>query len=694
MHTDNISGTFEGEAALAFDIVENTGANLFLTGKAGTGKTTFLRRLCSASSKRVVVSAPTGVAAVNAGGVTLHSLFQLPFGPYLGEQAAQRRHDRFSRAKLALLRAMDVLVIDEISMVRADMLDAVDAVLRRQRDPLRPFGGVQLLLIGDLRQLPPVARPDEWALLSERYATPYFFESHALREAGFETVELTTVYRQSDAGFVALLNAIRSGRADAGTLARLNACCRPDFTPDPGLGYVRLTTHNADADAVNEAEMARIPLPATCFEARVSGEFPEASYPARRTLALKPGAQVMFLRNGTAGGHRYYNGLIGRVTALCSDRVAVRPMDCDYEIEVEAETWQNNRYELSDDGSLIEVPEGTFSQIPLRTAWAITIHKSQGLTFDRAVVDASRSFAHGQAYVALSRCRSLEGLVLGSPLTASALVADADIDRFAAAHAALPSAGRLSTLRDAYRLERFADTYRFALLRSAAGQVHRLVAEGFGTASPGAVALAAEVAAEATAMHDIAVNFLARYGVPGIDADVRAERGRSAADYFLVRLSELESRVSRIPDTCDNARVRKRLAGALETLVSEITLKRELMKVFASEPFSAARALSVRARVLAADSRPASKKRGKAPRLIDTANPELQQRLMEWRRDKMRALGVPAYLVLSNQAITGIADSRPLTLAALAAVKGLGRKRIADYGAELLDIVRQSGADD
>ncbi|MDE5795727.1 MAG: AAA family ATPase, partial [Muribaculaceae bacterium] len=302
------------QLALARSLMEDTSANLFLTGKAGTGKTTFLRDFRTSTSKRVVVVAPTGIAAINAGGVTIHSFFQLSFSPYVpgaSLSGERRRYDRFSREKLRVIRSMDVLVIDEMSMVRADLLDAIDAVLRRHRDPTRCFGGVQLLMIGDLQQLAPVVKDDEAELLRQYYPSNYFFDSHALRQAGYETVELEKVYRQKDKEFLELLNRIRTNTADYDVLSRLNHRYIADFNPPAEAGYIRLTTHNRLAHDINDRELGRLATPSFTFEAQVSGDFPESSYPAERMLTLKNGAQVMFIKNDSTA-HRYYNGMIGK----------------------------------------------------------------------------------------------------------------------------------------------------------------------------------------------------------------------------------------------------------------------------------------------------------------------------------------------------------------------------------------------
>ena len=344
---------------LAWQFVEETDAHLFLTGRAGTGKTTFLRRLRESCPKRMVVAAPTGVAAINAGGVTLHSFFQLPLGPFIpGAQYEGQRRFRMPQAKRDLIRSMDLLVIDEISMVRADLLDAVDDALRRFRDPTRPFGGVQLLLIGDLQQLPPVVTRDEQELFAAHYSTPYFFSSRALAAIDLVTIELHHVYRQSaDPAFLSILNAIRSGSPSSADLVALNARVDPAFRPPPAAGYIRLTSHNALADAVNARELDALPSPPATYRAALDGDFPETSLPTDRHLVLKPGAQVMFVKNDPGPDHRFYNGLIGTVRATAAASVTVDVPGQSAPIRVEPLAWENKKYSLDpDSGHLPPAP--------------------------------------------------------------------------------------------------------------------------------------------------------------------------------------------------------------------------------------------------------------------------------------------------------------------------------------------------
>ena len=420
------------ELRTAWDFVESTGRSIFLTGKAGTGKTTFLKTIMEHSRKRPIVVAPTGVAAINAGGVTIHSFFQLPFSPYVPGAKVESKFD-FGKEKRKIIASSDLLIIDEISMVRADLLDAIDAVLRRFREHGQPFGGMQLLMIGDLAQLTPVVTPEDERMLKPYYDTPYFFGSKALQQIDYVTIQLSHVYRQQDESFVALLNEIREGHPSAEALSKLNSrvTSNGQWSTVNGQLAIRLTTHNNLANFYNESELQKLPGRSYQYRAEVKGTFPEYSYPTAETLVLKEGAQVMFVKNDPSGEHLYYNGRIGRVMEASENRLTVYCEGDANAIEVEPLEWENMRYTLNEQTREIESEvQGTFKQLPLRLAWAITIHKSQGLTFDRAIIDANQSFAPGQVYVALSRCRTLEGLVLASPLEPRAVINDERVDSY------------------------------------------------------------------------------------------------------------------------------------------------------------------------------------------------------------------------------------------------------------------------
>ena len=463
----------------AWDFVEHTGISIFLTGKAGTGKTTFLRTIQQRSTKRMIVVAPTGVAAINANGVTIHSFFQLPLSPFVPESTVKPRFE-YSKQKRQIMRTLDLLIIDEISMVRADILDAIDSILRRFREHNKPFGGVQLLMIGDLQQLTPIVRPDEEKLLSRYYNTPYFFDSKALQSTQYVTIELTKVFRQQDKVFIDILNHFRDGHVSDEDFDILNKRYQPNFSPDENSDYIHLTTHNRIADNINDRQLEQIKEQAYKFCARVEGQFPENSYPADYELTLKCGAQVMFIHNDRF--ERYYNGKIGRITYIDNERIEVSCPNENEKIEVEAQTWENTRYTLNETTKQIEGEVlGTFTQYPLRLAWAITIHKSQGLTFEHAIIDAQQAFASGQVYVALSRCRTLEGLVLASTLNRNAVINDARVDSYIAQQniRAAESIKNLPLLKEEYYRMMLLELFNFSEIYNAESALFRTLVEHF-----------------------------------------------------------------------------------------------------------------------------------------------------------------------------------------------------------------------
>ena len=470
---------------LAYDFIQTTGSNLFLTGKAGTGKTTFLRSLQNQTFKRLIITAPTGIAAINAGGVTIHSFFQLPFGPQIlpeqkNEGGEKRAIDmnKFSKEKINIIRNLDLLVIDEISMVRADLLDAVDRVLRRYRRRQIPFGGVQLLLIGDIQQLAPVVKEEDWKVLRDVYETPFFFSCKALAQTHFVTIELQHIFRQSDEQFIRLLNQIRDNAVDAQSLALLKSRYLPEFEPQPEEGYILLTTHNKQATTINELKLSQLEEESCFFHAEISGVFPEYSYPTEVDLELKPGAQVMFARNDVSREKRFYNGKIGTIESIDDQTVTVVCPNGDV-VVTEAVEWHNYAYTI--DPETEEIREnllGTFKQMPLKLAWAITIHKSQGLTFDKVVIDANAAFAHGQVYVALSRCTSLDGVVLRTPIDARRLHIDKQIVGFLhEVESNPPDQAVLQKAREAFQLRLLHELVDFYPLRQRMDALTKILRE-------------------------------------------------------------------------------------------------------------------------------------------------------------------------------------------------------------------------
>ena len=420
-------GNFELDVARF--IVEKTDMSLFLTGKAGTGKTTFLREVVRYTKKKCIVLAPTGIAAVNAGAMTIHSFFQFGLGPFVQGVIEPKSDFRINKSKLELIRHLQLLIIDEVSMVRADLMDHIDVELRRIRRNSKPFGGVQLLMIGDLQQLPPIAHGGEDELLRQYYKTLYFFSSSALKRMKYSFIELKNVYRQTDRHFIDILNHARDCTLTSQDISDLNARYIPGFSPKPEDGYIRLMTHNRQVDYVNETELEKLDSKPYTFVAAVTGTFPEESYPTADSLTLKKGAQVMFIKNDPE--RRFINGTLGEVKSIDKNSIAVRLAESGTVIDVEPMEWQNIRYQFDEESKEISSKQiGRFKQYPLKAAWAITVHKSQGLTFDKAIIDVHAAFSPGQAYVALSRCRTLDGLVLSSPVSASVFMRDKAVDAY------------------------------------------------------------------------------------------------------------------------------------------------------------------------------------------------------------------------------------------------------------------------
>lgn len=690
----------------ARQIVEGTGMSLFLTGKAGTGKTTFLRRLKEESPKRMIVLAPTGIAAINAGGMTLHSFFQLPFAPFVPDTVINGNDSRLrlGKEKVRIIRSMDLLVIDEVSMVRADLLDAVDTVLRRYRDHTRPFGGVQLLLIGDLHQLAPVIKEDEWRLLSPHYETPYFFSSRSLQKIPYVAIELKQVYRQNDPRFIALLNKIRENKVDDTLLRELNSRYIPSFVPPRGYSYIHLTTHSYQAQSINDRELRRLPGREYSYEAEITGNFSEYAYPTDRNLVLKPGAQVMFVKNDTSPEHRYYNGMIGEICRIDENGFAVEVRSTGRRIEVEPEEWTANKYVIDEETKEItEKTEGRFKQFPVKPAWAITVHKSQGLTFEHAVIDIHASFAHGQVYVALSRCRRLEGLVLSSPISVSSIICDRTVEQYIREMKTRePNGERVRELRREYFLSLLDELFGFDGLSHLLSRQSRLLEEHFYRLYP---LLVTEYKAMASVLEQeirqVSLRFHKQYellvmkaSVLETDTELQA-RFRKGAEYFGKALKPLVALAARTDLQTDNKTLKKRADTLIDELRETLSLKQYLLGQVKEHGFTIEGYLRWKAyRLLegTAGKRNVEKEKKPKGRMVvevptDILYPELYNRLVDWRSAKAESEHLPVYTVLKQKALMGIANLLPDDAEALAAVPFFGAKSLERYGMELLSIV-------
>lgn len=687
---------------LAFDFLQYTGTNVFLTGKAGTGKTTFLHALKSRSPKRMIVVAPTGVAAINAGGVTIHSFFQLPFGPYIAGSAEMpvngdsRYTNKFSREKINIIRSLDLLVIDEISMVRADLLDAVGDILCRYRDRSRPFGGVQLLMIGDLQQLAPVVKDEEWSLLKDHYASPFFFCSQALQQVPYTCIELTHVYRQSDMAFVHLLNKIRDNKADSETLQALNRRYVPDFRPDDSEGYITLTTHNYQAQQINRKKLDELDEKAYSYDAEVKDNFPDYSFPTEQHLVLKKGAQVMFVKNDSSAEKRYYNGKIGRITAISPDNIVVRCGTEKEAITVAREEWTNTKYTIHPETQeILETVEGIFRQYPLKTAWAITIHKSQGLTFEKAVVDAGAAFTHGQVYVALSRCKTLEGLVLSSPLRAGVLISDSVVRRFTEEIGQnQPGQAQLEDAKRMYYLQLLKELFDYnAVLRRMQyvtkvfnehlWRLYPELTERFRAARECCHIELKEVGERFQSQLERLINESPDYE-KNIQVRERIEKG---IIYFREKTVVITSLLDEAHPEVDNKDIRKTVEEALSRLQQEMEIKTATLEAM-SAGFSVIEYLQVKAKAMIEKPKPKSRKTSEKSEISDDIlYPDLYNSLRQWRKEEAASLNLPAYTVLHQKALLGIANTLPTNSKELLAISGIGKKVAERYGRKLLDIV-------
>jgi hypothetical protein len=674
--------------------VNLTGKNIFLTGKAGTGKTTFLHHLKETTKKRMIVVAPTGVAAINARGVTIHSFFQLPFGPLVGiERMEESQKKFFNRNKINIIRSLDLLVIDEISMVRADVLDAIDYVLKRYRTRRKPFGGVQLLMIGDLQQLSPVVKNDENELLRQYYETPYFFSSKALKENLLVSIELIEVFRQQDEHFLKILNKVRNNELDTATLAELNKRYFPDFEPEEAEGFITLCTHNINAQNINEEKLKELPGKEYIFKAEIRGKFPEYNYPTEYELVLKENSQVMFVKNDPAPLKLFYNGKIGRIMRIENGGIFVQCPDDEDEIFVEPLEWENLSYTLNKENDEIsEVVEGTFKQFPLKLAWAITIHKSQGLTFERAIIDAQHAFAHGQVYVALSRCKTLEGIVLKTPIHQYAVITDNTVKGFTDdIEQNQPTETIFNTDKISYQKDVLMELFDFYPIFYKVSNIYKFISENSGSFLPRTKDKFAAMSQlvktdinEVSGKFKIQINRLLQKE-PNIEQNTELQiRIGKASDYFVEKIQTIISEHLKSIDI-DNKELKKRISDLTKNLKDDIKIKKKSL-LSTREGFHLGSLLKAKAEA-AIEKEPETEKKYEQLQNEEILHPELFQQLKEWRLQRAEELGKPVFFIFSQKALYELVNYLPSTLSELNKINDFGKRKIETFGADILELI-------
>ncbi|MCG2418909.1 helix-turn-helix domain-containing protein [Aequorivita sp. F47161] len=683
------------EIDLAWNFVNYTDRNIFLTGKAGTGKTTFLHKLKKDSLKRMAVVAPTGVAAINAGGVTIHSFFQLPFGPILPETANAQGNSlskKFSKKKINIIKSLDLLIIDEVSMVRADLLDGIDQVLRRFRDRSKPFGGAQLLMIGDLQQLSPVIKNDEWQLLKKHYNTGLFFGSNSFQKSNALTIELKHIYRQESADFIKILNEIRNDSLTPQSSETLNKRYIPNFSAKDGDGYITLTTHNNRADRINSVELKKLKKKSFIYEAEVEGKFPEYTFPTHLKLELKVGAQVMFVKNDSSPEKRYFNGKIGTVIDLDEDEVLVRCPGDNFDIVTSPEIWKNIQYSINPESKeIIEDEIGSFTQIPLRLAWAITIHKSQGLTFENVIIDAQEAFAHGQTYVALSRCKTLEGIVLTGPLSRKSIINNHEVASFSKnAEANQPDSSILETSQIAYQLNLINDIFNFHTFLHPVSRIIDIYFKNKGSIN-GNLLDQLTILKEKGVTELLKINTSFQFQLKNLsehDAPennlLLQERFKKAVFYFEKHLQDfIIQPLADLNFTTDNKAIKEDISTQLNNLEELIAVKQYCFKGL-KEGFKTSKYLDLRAKAALQE---IEKPKRKTNFVASTENNELFEMLRELRTVFSEEEAIPPFQVFTQKALFEMCEVLPTNAKQLRAITDIGKVRLEKYGAAILETI-------
>ena len=680
------------ELELALQFIDKTDRNLFITGKAGTGKTTFLHKIKNDSLKRMVIVAPTGVAAINAKGVTIHSFFQMPFGPILPNQIANTNQQRkFSKTKIDIIKSLDLVIIDEISMVRADLLDAIDQVMRRYKNRNKVFGGAQILMIGDLQQLAPVVKPNEWSLLQQHYETVYFFSSKAYQEANVVSIELKHIYRQKNENFIQILNEIRTNTLSDSSAEILNKNYNPSFSPSKEEGYITLTTHNNRANLINNSELNKLKIKSTFFNAEISGKFSENAYPNAERLELKVGAQVMFLKNDSSTDKRYYNGKIGIITAISKESVSVQcPNEVD-EIVTEKETWSNINYSINEETKAIkEEMIGAFSQIPLRLAWAITIHKSQGLTFEKAIIDAEASFAHGQTYVALSRCTSLDGLVLKTPITSSAIINDNTVSVFnESVEENHPDERILNESEKHFQLNLISEILDYQPLLYPTTRLIDIFYKNQTSIKGDVIDHLQTIKDEGVvALMKVSNGFknqllqISEDAILSENSSQIQERFIKAIAYFIIKTKgDILKPLNTITFSTDNKAVQKDFSKQLDSLKEKLLEKLFVLQKL-TNGFKVQDYLEVRAKAVLQKSEPVKKKK-----VVSKRDPILSIKLRELRDEISKDLGIAHFQIFTQETLYAMCDELPRTEKELLKIVGMGKTRVTKYGEAVLEAI-------
>ena len=689
--------TFPSPYECAKEFATQTDRNLFITGKAGTGKTTFLRKFRSGTTKQIAVVAPTGVAAINAGGVTIHSFFQLPFTPFTPTPAG--RESLISRMKMnhsrrSVIRELEVLVIDEVSMVRADVLDAIDTVLRSVRHRYsEPFGGVQMIFIGDMHQLSPVAKADEWRILSDYYQGIYFFHSRVIREHSPVYVEFDRIFRQSEDHFIDVLNQVRNDSLSQEGFNLLQSRYDPQFTPSPEENFITLTTHNLSADAINRLELEKIKTIPQQFTAEVKGEFPENAFPVDRVLELREGAKVMFVRNDTEVPRRFFNGKIGTITRIEEEVITVQcPGDTD-EITVSPVLWENIRYTTNPDTKMVEEEIiGTYTQVPLRLAWAITIHKSQGLTFDKAIIDAGKAFSPGQVYVALSRCRSLNSLVLKSPINRYSLGVDEQVVRFSSSTPDEEWVSReLQAAKEHYRTTLLLQLYDFGPLLQQARDWHSETKENESSFSEETLSFVDGICHQLSDLAQVADRFRKQLQriiqQRPVDTIFFTERLSASSPYFADKIETVLHSLKESTATTDSKANAKEYDEGIDSVFTAAALKKQLITATAGD-FSVASYYAARTLFRKPPFTVTSYSRDRSGVQLKSIHPELLSELVQLRNRISHDANLPVYIVASVKTLVQMADYLPATEKELLKIDGIGKIKVERYGAPFLMLIR------